>query len=211
MKTDAKLIFDWSGTISDDFDIVLAAINKVSSFYGKQPITSSELKGSYSADSSFLWRRFRIPVDEATQRFKEYLRSGEEPKQIPGAIEIVNGLINLFPVTILTTHPQDLVERESRRYGLRECMILGGVKKAHPCETLEKQIEGLNKNRVIYVGDTLVDVELAKVYKLVSVALAHKYGYHEQEILEHGEPNKIIHSLEEFPLLVNNILEEIVA
>ena len=152
-----------------------------------------------------------MPVEEATRMFKDYLRAGERPAQIPGAIEVVNRLIEEYPVVIFTTHPVDLLEEEARMYGLAPCLFVSDVSKKHRCEPLEKQIEGINKDRVIYVGDTQVDVELANSYQLVSVALAHEHSYHNQISLEQARPKHLIHSLGELPQLVNKILGETVA
>ena len=211
MRNGAKLIFDWSGTISNDFDIVFTAINKVFLSYGKQPITRFDIMNLYSSDAHFLWRFYGLPSKDANEKFLRYLKEGNDPEPIPGAIEIVNKLVQEFPTVILTTHPQHLVEREAKRYGLADCVLVGDVSKVHPCESLERQIEGMDRRKVIYVGDTAVDIHLARSYQLLSIALAHRFGYHNKRILEEAQPQNTINSLEELPLLVHKILGEAVA
>ena len=208
----SQVIFDWSGTISNDFLIVLGAVNCVLTQFGKPTISPAGLRRSFSTDlKSWYAARGIDDFDEVQRLYTEISGTNGKPKIIPGALEAVNRILELSPVSIFSSHPYVHLEQEARSYGLPTGKITlhGDVSKdiETPNQGFEKLLKEIPRERVLYFGDTIVDINLANHYRLISVAVADEnYSYHDRRTLRKANPKYLINSISEASDLVRKIL-----
>lgn len=191
-------IFDWSGVISDDFDPVLKAINKVLSLFEKEKVDANYLRDSFSSNPSQFYLDLGIKTTELGQvrrLYQKFFYEGPDPKPVPGAVETVSKVAEISDVVIFSSHPQELLTREVKNYGLDNIRSVGGVNKSYPSEILEKLIAEYDKSRVVYFGDTTVDIDVANATGIGSVAVAQSQSYHSLKTLMKSKPNIAINSI----------------
>lgn len=98
---------------------------------------------------------------------------------------------------IISSHPQEHLEREVRVYGIREFVqrIRGSVSDKVPVIKTAAQEVGADPVHVLYIGDTVQDIRAARDAGVGIASVT--YGYHSEELLRAGRPDMIVSSLEE--------------
>ncbi len=195
-------IFDWSGTLSDDFDMVYGATREV----------IRELDDGYFLSESEYREHFELPymnfyknyglqctkkqVDELF--FKAVEKNGVFPTPLPGSRELLEGLRGQGKATYMfSAHPVHLVDREVAAFGygqLFDGIEAGIVDKVVSLQAFVKA-KKLDPEKTAYVGDLVHDVEAAKAAGIRSVAVFSRYQ--DEKKLEKAQPDIVAQKLEE--------------
>lgn len=204
---------DWSGTLVDDLRVVYGACTEVADFYKKRMPTLEDFRRN--ASFSFLeWC-----ADMGIEDREEVLRSkyqhaleelSHELRLVPDARETLKRLRSKkVEVGILSTHPIEKLEEETRRLGVRK--YLSFIREAprdgngRGKETALREImkEWRKKPaQTMMPGDTDFDVYAAKAAGAVAVAVAHDYAYHLPERLQAARPDFTIPKIKDIVHLV---------
>ncbi len=184
-STITHVIFDWSGTLSDDLAPVNAAINIVMKKRGKPEMTLGEFKDRSESRLADLLKNLGIKIsDEQCKREFEatYLhvsKNGTPPVMYEDAIPFLN-YVKARHLSVLSAHPQFLVEDEAAMYGItdRFQLIVGGItNKAEGLLSLVKRLK-ISPTQAVYVCDTIGDVHSAMDAGISSLAVCR--GYHKK-------------------------------
>lgn len=192
------VLFDWSGTISDDRRPVYEA-NKKMCAYWNVPCESFEewtRAASMTPIDGFRKKGIQASGDEiyALYRitFQESLESGVRPVVFADAHETLAQLRRLgLVVGIVSSHPQVYLEQEARDYLLHPFIELLRGDTRNKIETLKEvcQTLELEPTATLYIGDTIYDIRSAKEAGLITAGVS--TGYHTHEALEAEKPDHL--------------------
>ncbi len=196
MLVDA-VIFDWSGTISDDMDVAIDASNRVLDRLGcKFRITKDYMRKNYRPDYMDFYKKLGINASrpEINKLYKEeFLRSKIKPRMLEHSAEILNWLkSNGKKIFVISSHPPELLKKEAEDYNLFrliEKFYPDSIKKEDDIDKIVK-LHNYDKNKVVFVGDTFVDIDAGKAAGVVTVAVL--TGYQDKETIEMHKPGFII-------------------
>ena len=151
------------------------------------PVDGFRKKGvTVSGDEIYaVYRRF----------FREALTQGAHPCLIPGAREALEQLYGNLTLGIVSSHPQIYLEPEARAYGILPLVEMLRGDSQNKIESLGAvcQMLGLERNRTMYVGDTIYDIRSAREAGLVTAGVT--TGYHTREALEAEKPDYLFTTL----------------
>jgi len=200
---------DWSGTVSDDRRTVYEANMRILEDYNKPRLTFDNWLAETMSDVVEFAKKFGIR--ESPEKLKglylEYLTwaesNGHKPFAYDDAADVLRYLHNNGKkIVILSTHPEEKLARESERYGLSRFITetIGGSK--NKAEDLRMIMASFSKspNEVLYVGDTIFDIQAAKKAGVNSAGIIN--GYHSRKRLEEEEPDYILESLSDLKRLI---------
>ncbi len=196
------VLFDWSGTISDDRRPVFEA-NKKMCDYWQVPCESFEewtRTASMTPIDGFRKKGVTASGDEiyALYRtyFQESLDAGIRPAIFPDAHETLTRLRGTgLLLGIVSSHPQGFLTQEATDYLIHPLVELLRGDARNKVESLKEvcQVLGLQRERTMYVGDTIYDIRSAREAGLVTAGVS--TGYHSHEALEAEHPDYLFTSL----------------
>ena len=171
----ARIVWDWNGTLLDDVDAAVSALNRMLVKRGVRPTT----REFYRANFGFPVRPFYSALgvdldacdwDEICDDFHSFI--AEEPSALrPDALEAMDLAMRLgFRQCILSALREDLLLRDATRLGAAAGMdFLAGVDNLDGASKLDRgralvaELDALpgEPSLRVFVGDTLHDAEVA--------------------------------------------------
>lgn len=162
------LIFDHSGTLSNDLPVVFPSANNTLRIFGRPPITMAQYRGDFGKDIVAVYQKWGVnaSLDELDRIHERFLKSQPRPEPIPFAVETVKIASRLVKkVVSFSAHPAEELKQDLRNWGVYGYFdaIYGNMRK-HLDNDFEKMLKdiGAKRETTLYVGDTTVDIELAK-------------------------------------------------
>jgi phosphoglycolate phosphatase-like HAD superfamily hydrolase len=210
------IVFDWSGTISDDIAICHKSSQMLSARYGI-PVCDDKMIWARSCATSAYYAAKRCGSNASEEEIQTAHREAmrvlaiQQPDLVPQIIPCVrNALETLVQrvagkarLFVVSAHPQTMLEKEVERYGLLSTVfapkdIYGDCSnKANRLEALRRQGDlDVVYRKTIYVGDTSGDVIAARTYGAVAIAVAS--GYHDRARLASETPDMIYDNVPHF-------------
>ncbi|MFH1456089.1 MAG: HAD hydrolase-like protein [archaeon] len=218
------ILFDWSGTLSHDLDVVLKTQNEQFIAIGALPRALEEqdkfyaergqrqMVGAQEITKQFYQSEMELPYMKWYSRFTDcpkeridkiffeiYTRNAHETSIIPGAENVLQYLkINCIKSLVLSASQQPHIEKEIARYNLEGLFdeVKGSCydKRDDIKELMNKH--GLIPYKTIFIGDMVHDVETALHAGIISVAVSHpKSSYTIKEKLLKANPHYIIEDI----------------
>jgi len=213
MKLDL-LVLDWSGVVSDDRPLVFESINYIMGEFDREPVTLQDFMTNFRPNLREIYAHWGITDYETVRRLHRdyFARPAIAPQPIPGAPEAVKALARHAPIAVFSSHPEEALLRDIWRYGLQEdiAYAIGGADKSDLADfrhllALSNRGPG---DTILYAGDTTIDVNLAHIAGIRSVAVVHPdYGYQLRKHVERFRPQPthgIIEHIRELVPLVQN-------
>ena len=201
------LIFDWSGTISDDRKLAYESNMKVIEARGVRRINYNEWLRRAEPSAIGFYRRMGIIGDadelvtETTMHFDALKLNGCAPSMYPDAPEAL-GMIKEKGVelSVLSSHPENHLIDEAQRYGIAGLFssIEGSVK--NKSVALMSKLRKIPRRNAAYVGDTTYDIAAARAAGLRSVSVT--TGYQNEALLRLERPTLVVKSLTELKQIV---------
>jgi phosphoglycolate phosphatase len=205
------IVWDWNGTLQDDFEASVACANMNLQNVGRPPVDKDTYRECFDVPIDRFYRNLGLTEDEIVRcldpmqelYFSSYDKMVANVDFRHGGREILDyakqqGIMNL----ILSNHLIEAIAKDLHRLKKRDAFheIL-----AWPSRDAQfKEPKGnlltrfmshldLRPENGIIVGDTPEEVKVARELGLVSVALSG--GYNSVALLEKAKPDHIIHSL----------------
>lgn len=194
------VLFDWSGTLSDDRQPVYIANNQLLQHYGKPEITFENWISARCGSAVEFARKNGVtePSEEVQEKFasifKDVVSAGlSKPVPYDNIRAVLASLKDEGKQMILiSSHPEKLLRREAKEYGVDHYFdeIIGSI--------FEKSViitEICTKYKVplletCYIGDTCQDMAAAKRAGVPGIAVW--TGYHSKEQLEDQKPDHLV-------------------
>ncbi|MBR9691381.1 HAD family hydrolase [Candidatus Woesearchaeota archaeon] len=199
--------FDWSGTLSNDFDCVIKSLNDVLGEYGVGPVSAEHLRQNYEKYPVKFYRKLGI-TDSKENIHEKYKKHYDENYRIkrPEPFEDIELILaELYKehkkLMVLSTHPQEFLEREVKEYGFYtffDGRIFGDVS----AKSLTIKEQSANLNNFVMVGDTWVDMEEGKKAGVVTIGVLTGYNY-EDKLEPYAD--HILKDLSELPDLLRRL------
>ncbi len=207
------VVFDWNGTVIDDTPFALEEANAVIARYGGRELTLDEFRSEvFSPRIDFYIARGCNPsmkneIDEVARFSHQVLhdRSIEVPLR-QGVRELLALLVSeQVPTIILSNHVQPKILEQLVSFGLSDsfaAVLANGGSSDYYRGTakgprLERylQVNPSERDRVVLLGDTVEEVEIAR--GLGAIAIAVQGGIHSRDRLEKARPDLLVQELDE--------------
>lgn len=205
-----NIVFDWSGTLSDDFEMSYNAVMSVFHELGIPVISFSLFQEIVEIPyETYLKRLFenrpaylalfedRFRNDEL---FREHFSQFGSPQLLKGAKETVNALYSSgVNLAVFSAHHADLLRDEVHAaFGSNTFHTIfghaGDKMKSYP-ELLQQT--HFDPKETLFVGDTTHDIEVGKAAGMRTCAVLS--GYHIKEQLVAANPDLILPSVSALP------------
>ena len=200
-------VFDWSGTLSDDFETVYHAMRAVFHRVGVAPLSFSQfqevidvpyesyLKALFRNDPETLEKFSDVKLNNAV--FNRAFRAHGFPKPFPGVQNLLENLKDRgFRMAVFSSHHQSLLEEENSLFfrGKNYFTVLYGSA-GNKLESVSKMLERTNFNpeETVFVGDTTHDILAGQKAGMKTAAVL--TGYHLRDKLASLNPDFILDSV----------------
>jgi pyrophosphatase PpaX len=196
------IVFDWSGTISNDFEPVLNSINFVLQSFGKSKVNAKFFRNNYKADPYEFYFMCGVRADSkrTIELFRENYSREKPPVLIDGAGETLQHLHSKgIDSYVVSSHPMSALLDEIERYGLSD--IFPSHKVIGDSDNKADSILSLKLNgSSAIVGDTHVDIEAGKKLGMKTIAVLS--DYQSKNKLMYYCPDCILNSIRELPWIL---------
>ena len=191
------VIWDWNGTLLDDLWLTLNVTNTLLRDRGIVHLNQTQ----YRAVFGFPLQRYysRIGFDFGKDSFDDlanewcplYEKEKERCSLFPGVASLVSLLwLGGWNQVILSAYEDKKLKTFVSEYGIGKCFseICGlDNDKGHGkielgSDFAEKNLNKFNRNRAVYVGDTIHDAEVARAMKINCILISH--GHQNRDRLE---------------------------
>ena len=200
-----NIIFDWSGTLSDDLVSVYTAVMGIFKKLGLKVLTLEEFKKEFTLPYMEFYRKFKKDVDreELQKLYAEEIELVAKPRPFLEAKEVLEFLRQKeIKMILLSVYLQKQLEEEIEDYKFQNFFVdvNGSV-----YDKTEIVIEIMSKNNfksdeTIFIGDMTHDIDAGKKAGVTTVAVS--YGYQSKEKLLEKNPDFLIENLGELKNIV---------
>ena len=195
-----NIIFDWSGTISDDFGVLYDVVMDIFDENNVKRVSREEFLRTYTLPymaqiSTF----FDISKEKWDIMFREKWTHKGHPRVFPQAKRVLDDVKSRgITMTILTSHPKDFLMREINSYfpgsNYFDDVFADAYDKRNVIHSLMSKMNFVPQE-TLFVGDTVHDIETGKHAGVITAAIL--TGYNTQESLQAANPDFFLHTLDD--------------
>lgn len=200
-----NVIFDWSGTLSDDLVSVYTAVMEIFKKLGLEVLTLEEFKKEFTLPYMKFYRKFEknVSKEELQELYSREIELVDKPKPFPEAREILEFLKQReIKMVLLSVYLRKQLNEEIEHYKFQNFFadVNGSI-----YDKTEVVIKIMQKNNfkceeTIFVGDMTHDVDAGKKAGVKTVAISQ--GYQSKEKLLEKNPDFLIENLRELKDIV---------
>ncbi len=202
-----SFIFDWSGTLSDNFHCFCQACNLIFQELEKKPISKEKIRlNPPSPPYMKFWNNYfpNLSKEKQCELYEKYIHKVDEPelhKNVETVIEFLN--LKGYKIFILSSDPISKLIPETKKSGLSHLFqkVVGGIHEKGEVITSLINEFNLDKNSTYYVGDTSGDVEAGKIANVKTIGIS--WGFQDKKVLSKSNPDFLIDDIIEIKELVN--------
>ncbi len=188
------VLFDLDGTLVDSVSAIIDTINEVAVLEGYKQIASREEIRKFS--SIELLRFIGVPVYKFPFLMRTYrscfLKRISRLHIYPDLMPVIESLSLRAVLGVISSNDTDVINTILKNQGVDGLFthIKGGsfFTKSRHINKIRK-LEGLAKERVVYVGDETRDIMAARRAGVISCAVT--WGMQSEEVLLHAKPHMI--------------------
>lgn len=200
------IIFDWSGTLSNNFHNFYLICKMEFQEFGISPISKKEIRKNFTLPYMNFWKIY-IPNLTKEQQMIIYERLVHKvgvPKLYPKVEEIISLLHSSgWQIFILSSDPLSTLKREVKRSGLSSYFtdVIGNVYEKSKYISLIIKKYNLELASTYYVGDTSGDVNAGKQANTKTIAIS--WGFQHKDILLKSNPDYLVNRIVEIEKVLN--------
>ena len=206
------MLFDWNGTLLDDFPVVYGSIEKIFRTYGvavpSPDIYREQITSHYM--ESFYWRNGiprSVTAGELNRIRREHFRTcGAAPALFDGVKELLDLLaVRGSENIIVTAEDENIMQERSIEFDLDRhfTMIIAEARAKGEAFLELKKSYGLDPAQCIYVDDNADDLAAAKRLGMTTIGVT--YGYQTVRRIMSTDPDYIASSASDITrFLVND-------
>jgi len=210
MSTGPSVIFDFDGTIADSREVVLAEYNAIAPRLRTRRIERHELERLQRLPPKEALNEYGIPwwkLPVLVYAVRRALRAQVLNIELcPGMRGVLEGLRDRgVRCSVLSTNSTDNIARFSAHHKLPGfSAIRGDVSMFGKARALDRFVraQGLDRERVVYVGDEVRDVEAANSIGVKCVAVA--WGFSHRDALAQRNPWRLVETASELAAAVHD-------
>jgi len=200
------IIIDWSGVVSDDFELVYGITKKMFGQMGRTLMGMKEFRESFDLPYMDFYRSMGVNEDKEKLdgMYKRlFVRSRKRAKPFPFARSMLEWLNEKgLVLSVFSSHPQEFLDREISEYGLDGIFshAIGSVHdKRKSIGELVGEL-GAAKDEILMVGDMAHDIEAGCAAGILTAAVLS--GYHGRKKLEESGPNFLLNDIRDLRFIV---------
>jgi len=194
----SNFVFDWSGTLSDDFDICYEAGMKTLEAFGAKRITRAEYVQRFELPYMNYYRKLGVTASrEELQTVYVTAIAGLKPKPVPGAAKVLEELaLRGKKMAVLSAHPHEKLVEEAGDYGFAGFFekILGSVHDKRTALPAMLQELGFEKADTVFVGDHVHEIDAGRAAGIATAVFPSKYSTY--ALLEAAKPTYLLKSID---------------
>ncbi len=195
-----NIIFDWSGTLSDDLINTFKAVMIVFNKLGIPKISFNEFQLEYTLPYMNFYKKYEINIQKAEidSLYLEAMNTLRIPTLFRGVRQVLKFFLSKnIMLALISSHPKESLEKEIKFHKLEDVFLIIRYGIYEKTKIIEKFIEEceFDKNQTAYVGDTIQDIKAGKKAGVYTIAIS--WGYESIEKLKMANPD----------LMINNILQ----
>lgn len=207
------VFFDFDGTLADSYDAIAASVNHLRALRGHPPLRVDEVKPHVGRGPEYLLKNTvpgaEVEVDLPRYRQHHPTVMGPLTRLLPGAASSLRALRRAGKnIALCSNKPRLFSDELLVRLEIAEAfaLVLGPEDVARPKPAPDLILTALDRlklkpERVLYVGDMVVDIQTARGAG-VDVWIV-PTGSDSLETIAAGKPDRLLQSLEELvPLLL---------
>lgn len=209
MNKKRAVVFDFDGTLSNSFPLVVGKITEAIAMFRKEELTEEENNSIYGPTEEGIILKLIKDKGEAKECFLRYLDLYNEyhdellPDFIPGIRELLEELNKRnIPVFLLTGRSKEstmITLTKFNAFKYFKAIYTGGLYGEVKEELLNElaSIHHYNKEDLIYIGDSLHDVPQCRRANvdIISVSYANTDSYEKLEEINKGNVAKTVEEL----------------
>jgi len=201
-----NIIFDWSGTLSNDLVPVYKSLMEVFKELGIKKMTLNEFQDNFSLPYVKFFNSYvKVSKEKIDRLFLNHF-SGDDVKLFPNVKNTLDFLKNKnVKMVILSSHPQSKIEMEIKDYKLNRYFdeVVGGIndKRKIIIDLIERN--NFKPKETIYVGDMVHDIMAGKEAHIKTVAIT--WGYNSKQRLLSANPDYTIDKIGEIKNIINKL------
>lgn len=209
MSKKKAVVFDFDGTLSNSFPLVVGKITEAIAMFRKEELTEEENNSIYGPTEEGIILKLIKDKGEAKECFLRYLDLYNEyheellPDFIPGIRELLEELNKRnIPVFLLTGRSKESTMITLTRFNAFKyfkAIYTGGLYGEVKEELLNElaSIHHYNKEDLVYIGDSLHDVPQCRRANvdIISVSYANTDSYEKLEEINKGNVAKTVEEL----------------
>ena len=199
-------IFDWSGTLSDNFHCFCQVCDLLFQELGGKPISEEEIRLNFTLPYVKFWNKYfpDLSKEKEYKLYEKYIHQVSEPELYPKVDEMIKFLNNLgWKIFNLSSDPISKLIPETKKSGLSNLFqkVVGDVHEKD--KTIVSLINefNLDKNLTYYVGDTSGDVEAGKFANVKTIGIS--WGFQHKKVLSKSNPDFLIDNIIKIKNIIN--------
>ncbi len=199
-------IFDWSGTLSDNFSCFCKVCNNIFIELGVQPISENEIRQNFTLPYMKFWNKYLpdLSKEKQDELYEKYIHLAGEPDLHKNVSEIINYLNKKeFKIFILSSDPLSKLVPEVARSGFAELVseTIGATHEKKDVIISLLDNHQLDKSNTFYVGDTSGDVEAGQYAGVKTIGIS--WGFQHRDILARSNPDYLIDDIVEIKSILS--------
>lgn len=186
-------IFDWSGTLSDNFEGFYSTVSSMFRELGREPISREEVKLTFTLPYMRFWNH-HVPHCTKAKQDELYLKHSAhigETNTFPGVKTTLDYIASRrFIPFVVSSDPIARLHADIARTGLVFEKIVGLAYEKGP--VIDSLVDEYNLDRkyTFYVGDTSGDVEAGKQANVKTIGIS--WGFQHRDVLAASNPDYLI-------------------
>ncbi len=189
-----NIIFDWSGTILDDFHNCYAANMRVLKRLGREEISIERFKKEFELPYMLFYSRYTdVPQTKISSMFLEEIERCPVPKTFPGIRDLLVSLQkNGKKISILSVNNIKNLKKDIKQSGLDNLFenVIGDMPDKKKSLKMLLESKALEPEETVFVGDMVHDIAAGQVNNVMTVAVC--WGYDTKEALQSQNPDYVI-------------------
>ena len=201
-------IFDWSGTLSNNFHCFASVCSLIFRKLGREPITEKEIRPSFTLPYMKFWNKYfpDLSREEQCRLYEKYIHQVDEPELYDDVKETIEFLKSLgWQIFILSSDPASKLIPEIEKSGLSTIIekVVGDVHEKDEIILSFIKNYNLDNKLTYYVGDTSGDVEAGKSAKVKTIGIS--WGFQDKSILSASNPDFLIDHIADIRRIISII------
>lgn len=203
--TNKAFIFDWSGTLNDNFHLFSKVCDLIFAELGRESITEDEIKAHITVPYMKFWNRYfpDLTKEKQYELYEKCIHQVGEPELFKKVDEVISFLNdNGYLLFIVSSDPSSKLIPEIQKSGFFESIkkIVGDVHEKTDVITSFISDFSLDKNLTYYVGDTSGDVDAGKSAGVKTIGIS--WGFQHKSVLSQANPDFLIDDIVEIKDIV---------
>ncbi|MDD2935106.1 MAG: HAD family hydrolase [Candidatus Pacebacteria bacterium] len=200
-------IFDWTGTLSDNFHCFKKVCDSIFQEFGKEIISDEEVRMNFTTPYMNFWNKYipDISKSEMEVLYEKHTKEAGEPNLFDGVKETITHLKESgFEMFVVSLDPKSKLTIETERSGISHFMteIIGGVdhKKEDSINYLIEKYD-LDRNNTYFIGDTTGDIVSGEIANIKTIAIT--WGIQHEKTLSKAGADYLINNIKEIKNIIN--------